>query len=69
MKNVEKKVREAEFFLMKMRQQESPTSGDREPFDFYHSAFLNAADAVWARFRVVGLLRCVTLVPPSCTRC
>jgi hypothetical protein len=40
---VEKKLREARFFLDKMRDQEAKAFGDKEPFDFFLSAFLNAA--------------------------
>jgi hypothetical protein len=43
---VAKKLREAQFFLGKMREQEQRAFGDREPFDFYLSAFLNAAYTV-----------------------
>jgi hypothetical protein len=50
-KNVEKKLREAEFFLNKMREQERRAFGDREPFDFYLSAFLNAGRVVDYRLR------------------
>ena len=39
---IEKKLREADFFLNKMREQERSAFGDREPFDFYLSAFLSA---------------------------
>ncbi len=42
----EKKLREAQFFLEKLRDQESRAFGDREPFDFYLSAFLGAARSV-----------------------
>jgi hypothetical protein len=49
--NVEKKLREAEFFLDKMRDQERKAFGDKEPFDFYLSAFLNAGRVVDYRLR------------------
>jgi hypothetical protein len=49
--NVEKKLRETEFFLAKMREQEERAFGDREPFDFYLSAFLSAARSVDYRLR------------------
>jgi hypothetical protein len=42
----EKKLREVEFFLRKMTDQEGLAFGDKEPFDFYLSAFLSAADSV-----------------------
>jgi hypothetical protein len=38
-----KKVREAHFFLHLMTEQEPRITGDKEPFDFCLSAFLNAA--------------------------
>jgi hypothetical protein len=44
--NVEKKLREAQFFLDKMRKQEERAFGDKEQFDFYLSAFLNAVRTV-----------------------
>lgn len=43
---VGKKQREARFFLDKMIDQESRAFGDKEPFDFYLSAFLSAARSV-----------------------
>jgi hypothetical protein len=43
---VEKKLRECEFFLNHMREHERLAFGDREPFDFYLSAFLNASRSV-----------------------
>jgi hypothetical protein len=48
---VDKKLREARFFLDKMDKQERRTTGDREPFDFFLSAFLNAARSVDYRLR------------------
>jgi len=54
-KNAEKKVREARFFLRKMSKHEHPTFvafGDREKFDFYLSAFLNAGMSVRGAFHV-----------------
>jgi len=48
---IEKKLREAEFFLGEMRKQETRAFGDREPFDFYLSAFLSAARTVDYRLR------------------
>jgi hypothetical protein len=42
----EKKLREAQFFLDKMRDQHARAFGDKEPIDFYLSAFLNAAKTV-----------------------
>jgi hypothetical protein len=51
MNNVEKKLREAGFFLDKMREQERRAFGDKEPFDFYLSAFLNACRTIDYRMR------------------
>ncbi len=45
----EKKLREARFFLDRMREQEARASEEQEPFDFYLSAFLNAARTVQYR--------------------
>jgi hypothetical protein len=49
---VEKKVREIRFFLDKMREEERRAFGDREPFDFYLSAFLGAAMTVRGAFHI-----------------
>jgi hypothetical protein len=49
--SAEKKLREADWFLTKMREQEVRASGDNEPFDFCLSAFLNAARTVDYRLR------------------
>jgi hypothetical protein len=49
--NVEKKLREAHFFLGKMREQESRAFGDKEPYDFHLSAFLSAGRSVDYRLR------------------
>jgi hypothetical protein len=49
--NVEKKLREARFFLDKMREHERMAVADREPFDFYLSAFLSAGRSVDYRLR------------------
>jgi hypothetical protein len=49
--NVEKKQREARFFLTKMIDQEARAFGDREPFDFYLSAFLSASRSIDYRLR------------------
>jgi hypothetical protein len=43
---VEKKIREAEFFLERMREFEKRMLPSREPFDFYLSALLGAGRAV-----------------------
>jgi hypothetical protein len=43
---VHKKIAEAHFFLGKLIQQEPRILGDKEPFDYYLSAFLNAARTV-----------------------
>jgi len=48
---VHKKLREAEFFLGKMIEQEPRFVGDKEPFDFYLSAFLSAGRSVDYRLR------------------
>jgi hypothetical protein len=48
---VHKKIAEAQFFLSKMIEQESQIIGDEQPFDYYLSAFLNAARAVDYRLR------------------
>jgi len=48
---VEKKQREARFFLNKMIEQEAHAFGDREPFDFYLSAFLSASRSIDYRLR------------------
>jgi hypothetical protein len=48
---VEKKLREARFFLDKMIDRESTAFGDKEQFDFNLSAFLNAARTVDYRLR------------------
>jgi hypothetical protein len=49
--SVEKKLRETEFFLAKMGEQEDRAFGVKEPFDFYLSAFLSAARSVDYRLR------------------
>jgi hypothetical protein len=49
--SVEKKLREAESCLAKMRDQEGRAFGDKEPFDYALSAFLNAARTVDYRLR------------------
>ena len=49
--NAEKKLREAQFFLTKMSAQQRLAFGDKEPFDFYLSAFLSAGMSVRDRFR------------------
>jgi hypothetical protein len=43
---VEKKLREARFFLDKMIEHERMAFDDKEPFDFYLSAFLSGARTV-----------------------
>jgi hypothetical protein len=48
----ERKLREAKFFLDKMRDQECRAFGDKEPFDFYLSAFLNAGTSFRGEFKV-----------------
>jgi hypothetical protein len=49
---VQKKLAEAGFFLGKMTEQERRTIGDKEPFDYYLSAFLSAAMSVRGGFQV-----------------
>jgi hypothetical protein len=51
LENVEKKLREARFHLAKMNEQERRAFGDKEPFDFHLSAFLDAAKIVDNRLR------------------
>ncbi|WP_172899853.1 hypothetical protein [Bradyrhizobium erythrophlei] len=51
LERIEKKLREAQFFLDKMRDQESRAVGDRDPFDFYLSACLSAARTVDYRLK------------------
>jgi hypothetical protein len=48
---VEKKVREARFFLDRMIEHERMAFDDKEPFDFYLSAFLGAGRTVDYRLR------------------
>src|SRR6516165_7648517 len=50
-KNAEKKLREARFFLNHMIEQER-MAGDEKPFDFYLSAFLSAGMSVRDAFHV-----------------
>lgn len=49
--HVEKKLREVRFFLDQTRERERRAFGDKERFDFYLSAFLNAARTVDNRLR------------------
>jgi hypothetical protein len=51
LERIEKKLREARFFVDQMRNQEGRAFGDKEPFDFFLSAFLNAARTVDYRLR------------------
>jgi hypothetical protein len=48
---IDKKLREAAHFLNEMRKQEQKAFGDREPFDFNLSAFLNAATSARVAYR------------------
>jgi hypothetical protein len=48
---VEKKLREAKFFLDKMIEHERMAFKDKEPFEFYLSAFLSAGRTVDYRLR------------------
>jgi len=49
--NIDKKLREAQFFVGEMRDRERRAFGDKEPFEFCLSAFLNAARTVDYRLR------------------
>ena len=49
--SVQKKLREASFFLSKMIEHERLAFDNKEPFDFYLSAFLNAGRTVDYRLR------------------
>jgi hypothetical protein len=49
--SVEKKLREAKFFLDKMIEHEQMAFKDKEPFEFYLSAFLSAGRTVDYRLR------------------
>jgi hypothetical protein len=51
MLRIQKKLREAHFFLAKMTDREQKAFGDHEEFDFYLSAFLSAARSVDYRLR------------------
>jgi hypothetical protein len=51
LERIEKKLREAGFFLNQMRDREGRAFGDKEPFDFYLSACLGAARSVDYRLR------------------
>jgi hypothetical protein len=48
---VHKKLAETDFFLGKMREQEERFVGDKDPFDYYLSAFLSAGRSVDYRLR------------------
>ena len=48
---VEKKLREARFFLDRMSEHERMPFDNKEPFDFYLSAFLGAGRTVDYRLR------------------
>jgi hypothetical protein len=54
---VHKKLREAAFFLDKLRGQEPVIFGDKEPFHFYLSAYLSAARSVILRLEREHVLR------------
>jgi hypothetical protein len=47
---VQKKLAEAQFFFDKMTEQERRAFGDRQPFDYYLSGFLNAGISVRGGF-------------------
>jgi hypothetical protein len=48
---INKKIAEAEFFLMLMCREERRSIGNRDPFDYFLSAFLSAARTVDYRLR------------------
>jgi hypothetical protein len=48
---VHKKIAEAQFFLMLMCREERRSIGNKDPFDYYLSAFLSAARTVDYRLR------------------
>ena len=48
---VYKKLAEAQFFLGKLREQDCKLIGDKQPFDYYLSAFLSAGRTVDYRLR------------------
>jgi hypothetical protein len=50
--NTEKKLRETRFFLNKMIEHERMAFDDKEPFEFYLSAFLSAGMSVRGAFHV-----------------
>jgi hypothetical protein len=50
--SLENKLRECEFFVSKMREHEARAFGHREPFDFYLSAFLSAAQTAGHRLHL-----------------
>jgi len=49
---VHQKLAEANFFLDRLREQEQRFVGDKQPFDYYLSAFLNATTAARNGFKV-----------------
>jgi hypothetical protein len=49
---IHRKIGEAHFFLRKMIEQEPRFVGDKEPFDYYLSAFLSAAMSVRGGFQI-----------------
>jgi hypothetical protein len=49
---LQKQIGEADFFLREMHEQEPRIIGDKEPFDYYLSAFLNAAMSVRDGFQI-----------------
>lgn len=51
MQNVDKKLREARFFLKKMAERAAMAFGEHEEFDFHLSAFLSAGRSVDYRLR------------------
>lgn len=51
MQKVDKKLREARFFLVKMAERAAMAFGEHEEFDFYLSAFLSAGRSVDYRLR------------------
>src|SRR5258706_6078284 len=54
MPNVDKKLREARYFLRKMREREAMAFGDHEEFDFCLSGFLSAGRSLDYRLRHIS---------------
>jgi hypothetical protein len=54
MPDIDKKLREARYFLRKMKEREALAFGDHEEFDFLLSAFLNAGRTLDYRVRHIA---------------